>query len=216
MSGRASVSWKYNTKEPAFVMMTAQVKLQRIAEAKSRDAAESGCNGQREDEGMGRRKGLRAIVREYAPPALTFAACVVMLTVSLAQASAGRREAAANAARTIGGTDTAHLRLIHQDEMRLTEEGLARGALPGLMHAVLTVGALFTGSCTIHASSGSITGHGVATPHGTGRYQSFSGSLYVTGGTGRYRHIHGRTGLYGTLDRRTFALVVQTTGRLSY
>lgn len=148
--------------------------------------------------------------------ALMLVACAATLMGGVAQASAGRREAAAHAARTISGTDTAHLHLVHQDEMRLSEEGLAKGALPGHMRAVLTVGALFTGSCTIYTSGGSITGHGVATPHGTGRYQSFRGTLSITGGTGRYRHIRGRTGLYGTFDRRTFALVVQTTGHLSY
>ncbi|HWX12570.1 MAG TPA: hypothetical protein VNZ04_11335 [Trinickia sp.] len=141
---------------------------------------------------------------------------MAMLMGGLARESAGKREIGAHSARTISGTDTADLHLVHQDEMRLYEEGLAKGALPGRMHAALTVGSSFTGTCTIYTSNGSITGRGVATPHGTGRYQSFRGSLYITGGTGRYVHIRGRTGLYGTFDRRTFALVMQTTGRLSY
>ncbi len=51
---------------------------------------------------------------------------------------------------------------------------------------------------------------------GTGRFQSFKGTLTITGGTGRFRGAHGRTGLYGTLDRRTFSLVIQTTGNFSY
>jgi hypothetical protein len=119
-------------------------------------------------------------------------------------------------ARTIDGKDTAHMRLVHQNEMTLFEEGRAKGALPGQMRATLIVGSIFRGSCTIYTSRGSITGHGAARPHGTGRYQSFSGSLDITGGSGVYRHAHGRTGLYGTFDRRTFALVVQTTGRISY
>lgn len=130
-------------------------------------------------------------------------------------ASRGSRPAA-HAARTLDGTDTADLHLVHQDESVLEEEGSAKGALPGRMKASLTVGSVFHGTCTIYTSQGSITGHGTATPHGTGRYQSFSGTLSVTGGTGLYRHIHGSTGLYGTFDRRTFALVVQTKGRLSY
>jgi hypothetical protein len=119
-------------------------------------------------------------------------------------------------ASTVSGSDTAHLHLVHQHEALLYEEGRASGALPGHMRAQLTVGSLLKGACTIYTTAGSIVGHGVATPHGTGRYQSFSGTLTVTGGSGRYRHAHGRTGLYGTFDRRTFALVVQITGRLSY
>lgn len=125
-------------------------------------------------------------------------------------------ERPAHAARTLDGTDTAHLHLVHQKEAVLFEEGAAGGALPGRMKATLTVGSTFRGTCTIYTSQGSITGRGTARPHGTGRYQSFSGTLSVTGGTGLYRHVHGNTGLYGTFDRRTFALVVQTKGRLSY
>jgi hypothetical protein len=119
-------------------------------------------------------------------------------------------------AASVSGSDTAHLHLVHQHEALLYEEGRASGALPGRMRAQLTVGSLFRGTCTIYTAHGSIAGSGVATPHGSGRYQSFSGTLSITGGSGRYRRAHGRTGLYGTFDRRTFALVVQTTGRLSY
>lgn len=129
------------------------------------------------------------------------------------RANAARR---AHAARTIDGTDTAHLRLMRQYESLLFEEGATYGALPGRMKARLTVGSVFKGACTIYTSRGSITGRGVAKPHGAGRYQSFRGTFTVTGGTGRYRHVHGRTQLYGTFDRRTFAVVVQTVGRLSY
>jgi hypothetical protein len=131
-------------------------------------------------------------------------------------ASAGLLACAAAQARTANGTDTAHLHLVHQRESLLYEEGFAAGALPGRMRAWVTVGSTIAGNCTIYTAHGSIAGRGTATPHGFGRYQSFSGTFSVTGGSGRYRHAHGRTNLYGTFDRRTFALVVQTTGRLSY
>ncbi len=136
--------------------------------------------------------------------ATVLASCAAMFVSGVAQA------------RTISGTDSARLRLVHQHETTLSEEGVAKGALPGRMRATLIVGSIFRGSCTIYTSRGSITGHGTATPHGTGRYQSFSGTLDITGGSGIFRHAHGRTGLYGTFDRRTFALVVQTTGCISY
>lgn len=122
----------------------------------------------------------------------------------------------AHAARTLDGTDTAHLLLVRQDESVLFEEGSADGALPGHMRAQLTVGSHFTGACTIYTRYGSISGRGSATAHGSGRYQSFSGSFTIAAGSGRYLHIHGTTRLYGTFDRRTFAVVVQTVGRLSY
>jgi len=119
-------------------------------------------------------------------------------------------------ASTIDGTDTAHLHLVHQRETVVIEEGAATGALPGRMSAQLHVGSVFTGTCTISTHGGTVTGYGRATPHGSGRYQSFSGTLTITGGSGRYAHARGRTGLYGTFDRRTFALVIQTTGRIAY
>ena len=84
------------------------------------------------------------------------------------------------------------------------------------MKATFNTGTVFTGSFSIRTRGGTINGKGEAIPHGSGRYQSFRGSITVTGGSGRYSHAHGHTGLYGTIDRRTFALVIQTTGRLSY
>jgi hypothetical protein len=84
------------------------------------------------------------------------------------------------------------------------------------MRAHFNIGPSISASFTIYTRKGSIRGRGSATPHGSGRYESFAGSLLVTGGTGRYTHAHGRAGLYGTFDRRTYALIVQTTGSLSY
>jgi hypothetical protein len=144
-----------------------------------------------------------------------FASIVLAAAAMLATAPAGGATAA-RAARTISGADSAHLHLLHQDESLLIEEGNATGVLPGQMRAQLTVAQRYSGTCTIYTNGGSITGHGVATPHGTGRFQSFKGTLTITGGTGRFRRAHGRTGLYGTFDRRTFSLVIQTTGNFSY
>ncbi len=151
--------------------------------------------------------------------ASAIAVMAVALQVAIAAASAGagaRGLPTAHAARTLDGTDTAHLRLVRQHESTLFEEGSAAGALPGHMRATLSVGSRFTGACTIYTAYGAIAGRGSATAHGTGRYQSFSGSFTITAGSGRYRHVYGATRLYGTFDRRTFAVVVQTVGRLSY
>jgi hypothetical protein len=135
---------------------------------------------------------------------------------SASAASAGARPSA-RLARTLGAADTAKLHLVRQREEVLSEEGVATGALPGHMTAVLDVAATtVSGHCTIYTAGGSITGKGSATPSGVGRYQSFHGTLLITGGTGRYKTIRGHLALYGTFDRRTFAIVVQTTGTLSY
>jgi len=122
----------------------------------------------------------------------------------------------ARAARTISATDEAHLRYVRRAGSRLFEEGTAHGTLPGGVYAECNLGATFVASVTIHTSSGTIRGHGTAIPHGSGIYESFSGTLTINGGTGRYVHAHGRAGFYGLFNRRTYALTVQTTGSLSY
>jgi hypothetical protein len=122
----------------------------------------------------------------------------------------------AYAARAMTATDTAHLRYVSASGSLLLEEGKASGTLPGSMRVHFDVGATFSGSFTIYAGAGSITGHGVAVPHGAGVYESFSGSLTVTGGSGRYAHAHGQARLYGTFNRNTYALLVQTVGTLHY
>lgn len=130
------------------------------------------------------------------------------------------RSVSAHASRALKATDEAHMHYIkhRSSSSRLFEEGIAHGTLPGSMNAYLSLGATFAASFTIYTKGGSIDGHGTATPHGGNGslYESFAGTLTVTGGTGHYAHAHGHAGLYGTFNRRTYALTVQTTGSLSY
>jgi len=130
------------------------------------------------------------------------------------------RPARAEIARVVSATDTANLRYkktVHKNgRALLLEEGTARGTLPGNMTASLDVEGVFSGTFTLHLHDGTITGSGTAKPHGSGVYESFGGKLTVTGGTGRYRNAHGQAGLYGTFNRHSYALVVQTTGKLTY
>jgi hypothetical protein len=165
--------------------------------------------------------------RPLRTPTLTAASVVATLVALCPIALAGAASPAgahgagggrpAHAARTLNATDTAHLHYVRSSGSELFETGTATGTLPGGMQARVTIGATISGSFTIDVSGGgTISGHGTATPHGSGRYESFSGSLTVTGGSGRYAHTRGRAGLYGTFDRRSYALVIQTTGQLSY
>ena len=124
--------------------------------------------------------------------------------------------APAAVARSVKATDTGHLHYVSASGSLLLEEGRASGTLPGSMRVHLNVGVTLSGNFTIYTRGGTIKGHGSATPHGSGVYESFAGSLIATGGTGRYTHAHGRAGLYGTFNRNTYALTVQTTGTLSY
>ena len=130
-------------------------------------------------------------------------------------ATSASQRAVAHSAGTIHIADTAHLHLVKASGASLHEVGPVSGTLSGSMQAVLNVSASFSGEFTISTGRGTIKGHGTAIPHGSGRYESFAGSIVVTGGSGRYTHVHGRGGLFGTFDRRTFLFVIQTTGELS-
>ncbi|HEX3517810.1 MAG TPA: hypothetical protein VHT29_02125 [Solirubrobacteraceae bacterium] len=143
------------------------------------------------------------------------ASALIVLAGSPLPATATRGQTA-HFARALRATDTAYLHRIKRPGSGLIEEGTAHGNLPGTMHADLYLGGTFTATFTIYLHGGTITGNGKAAPHGTGIYESFAGTLTVTGGSGIYKNASGRAGLYGTFNRRTYALVVQTTGALSY
>jgi hypothetical protein len=167
---------------------------------------------------------LFMLSREHTRPAkMTPSAYKAALTtlgtiafIALPTPTSGATAPQAHAARKLNATDTAHLRYIRSEGSIVFEEGSAKGALPGHMRARLDIGATFTASFTLYANGGTLKGHGSATPHGSGRYESFSGSLVVDRGTGRYAHAHGHAGLYGVFDRSTYNVEVQTTGTLSY
>jgi hypothetical protein len=153
------------------------------------------------------------------PTILVAIAGVAVLGATAAPAGAQESSGAprADAAHTLNGADTAHMHMIRSSGSLLFEEGVASGTLPGTMHAELNVGPTFVGSFTIYTRYGSLRGHGTGVPHSSGgRNESFGGTLYVSGGTGRYAHARGHGGFSGILDRKTDSLFVQTSGKLSY
>jgi hypothetical protein len=146
-----------------------------------------------------------------------FVATLLGLAVLACVRAADASSVHAKAARTLNVTDEAHLHLTGASGEQLEEEGPATGALPGKARAQFVVGSSVNGSFTFYPrGGGSITGHGSARLHSTGTNASFSGSLSVSHGTGRYAHAHGAGGFDGTVNRNTDALTVKTTGRLSY
>ncbi len=123
----------------------------------------------------------------------------------------------ARAARSLNVTDEAHLHVTRETGSTFYEEGSATGALPATVKVRFTVGTSISGSFTLYPrGGGSISGSGSAHLHSTGTYASFGGSMSVDRGSGRYAHARGRGGFYGVLNRRSSALTIQTTGRLSY
>jgi hypothetical protein len=143
-------------------------------------------------------------------------AAALGLTVLACVGTANAALLRAHTARALNVTDEAHLHLVRTAGEVLEEEGPATGALPGKVHVRFTVSTSITGSFVLYTRGGSITGHGSARLRSTGMYSSFGGTLTVSHGTGRYAHAHGRGGLYGVVNRRTDAMTVQTTGKLSF
>jgi hypothetical protein len=145
-------------------------------------------------------------------------ACVMLISPveSYSSEPSAERHDIGHTARQLNATTTGRLHLVKAEGSQLLEEGPVSGAIGGSMRATLDIGAIFSGTFTTRTSVGSIYGRGRATPHGSGRYQSFSGTFVVTGGSGRYTRISGHGGLYGVFDRRSDSAVIQTTGKLSF
>lgn len=153
--------------------------------------------------------------------AVTAAVTSVLLATSAANdvnASLGetRPPATTRSARALKVTDTAHLHYVKESGSRLLEEGSASGTLPGAVKVRFSVGASVSSTFTIYARAGSISGNGTGALHSSGAYASFGGAMSVSHGTGRYVHAHGHGGFYGTINRHNYAIVLQTTGTLSY
>jgi hypothetical protein len=141
-------------------------------------------------------------------------ALVAGLAVAVASGVAqGDGRSSARSARALNVTDTAHLTYRKSSGL---EEGTATGTLPGTVKIHFEIGPPVKATFTISTPKGWLSGTGAATLHSAGLDASFGGTITVTHGTGRYAHAHGHGGLYGVINRHTYALTVQTTGSLSY
>lgn len=147
------------------------------------------------------------------------AAAVGMLALLSAGTAiaASRPGAAARAARSLSANDEGKLRKVGESGADLIEEGPVTGTLPGRVRVAFNIGAVIEAKFTLYPrGGGALSGHGSGTLHSSGLYSSFGGTMAVTSGTGRYKHASGTGGFYGTVNRKTFALEVQTRGTLHY
>ncbi len=144
-------------------------------------------------------------------------AVLALLSVAGTALAASRPAPGAWAARSLTANDEGHLHLIGESGSNLIEVGPTTGTLPGSVRAQFNIGAVIKTTFTLYPrGGGTLNGHGSGALHSSGLYSSFGGTMEVTSGTGRYRHAHGTGGFYGTVNRKTFALVVQTRGTLHY
>lgn len=97
----------------------------------------------------------------------------------------------------------------------IAEQGSATGTFKATLDIDLTIKiSQVTGSFVAYLKGGSISGSASATPHYSGQWVSFKGSLTIKHGTGRYAGASGTASLYGSLNRVQLKLNVQVIGRL--
>jgi hypothetical protein len=115
--------------------------------------------------------------------------------------------------------DEGRLRFVKSSGSVIIDEGRASGSFPGWVRVrfVYDGEPVVAARFTISGTDGSISASGsgrLSSP--TSPDPSFHGSLTVTGGSGRYAHVHGGGKLYGVYYRRSYGLTVQAIATLNY
>jgi hypothetical protein len=148
-------------------------------------------------------------------------AAVVLCGCTLIAAGAASSEAAprARSAATVSVKDDGNLHFLKASGSTLIDEGRATGTIPGEVKIHFT----YNGNPAVSAQITIYGAHGTLEVRGTGHLSSptnpnpsFSGTLTVTGGSGRYSHAHGNGKLYGVFHRRSYGMIVQTEGTVHY
>jgi hypothetical protein len=148
------------------------------------------------------------------------AAALALATATLgiaAQASGGTGAPAARAARRVSLVENAHLKLAGEHGSAIAERGEASGTYSAPVAVTLTIHPKsVTASVTIYPSGGSISGVASANYIVKGSYGYFGGTLTLSHGTGKFRHIsevNGKPlGFSGRINHDSFAMEVKAHG----
>ncbi len=139
-----------------------------------------------------------------------------LIAGSAASSSAAIR---ARAAASLSVKDEGNLKFVKSSGSTLVDEGHANGTIPGTVKVRFT----YNGNPTVSAQLTIYGAHGTILAKANGRLSSptnpnpsFSGTLKITGGSGRYNHAYGSGKLFGVFHRRSYAMAVQTQGTLHY
>jgi len=160
------------------------------------------------------RSGVGALVATT-----TLAAAALLVVAAAASAGAApSRAAMAHTAGTLSLNETGHLRLTSHHGFTLNEEGSTSGTISGTIYIHLNVVSTnrVTAEVNIYPSGSSITGNASASYRPSGAVASFSGTMSVDRGSGRYMGARG-SGLSftGTVQRSNDAVTVHVSGRMS-
>jgi hypothetical protein len=131
---------------------------------------------------------------------------------------AASRVATARVARTISLSETGHLHLTSHHSFTLNERGSASGTISGTIYIHLNVVSTnrVTAEVNLYPSGSSITGYATASYRPSGGVATFTGTMTVERGTGRYSGARG-SGLTftGTVQRSNDAVTVHVSGRIA-
>jgi hypothetical protein len=155
----------------------------------------------------------RGLLRICLPLALSVGA---IAAVAPTGAAAGGAKAVA--ARTQSFNISSTLHLIGHPGHVLNEQGTFSGTQSGTIAIRFTSVSSTSGEATFTAypSGGSVSGRTSTKGQVVGAHVYFSGSMTITGGTGKWAHASGRgLGFSGVVDRRSFHASTHMTGTIS-
>lgn len=155
----------------------------------------------------------RSVLASLAVFALAIAAAV-------GTGAAGAAGPSAKAANTMSLSDSANLHLNNHKGVELKESGSAKGNLPGSIYIQLRLASSrsVTAKIQVYPSGGSISASASANYRVvTSSSASFSGTLNITGGSGRYSNAKGsHLSFSGTVHRPSDSVSVHVSGKMSY
>lgn len=137
---------------------------------------------------------------------------------ALAQRS-GRPPAVAIAAHTISVHEAVHTSEVisHRGNSQVNERGRGTGTFDCSARMEVKISYTNgTADLTCSMSSGTVTGGGTLAFFTAGPTATFTGTMAIARGTGKYAHASGRLHVEGSMVRKTFALSATMSGRMSY
>ena len=138
----------------------------------------------------------------------------------LGPGAAGAAAPQAKAARALNLSDRANLVQNNKKGTELKESGTAKGNLPGKIYIQLRLASqrTVTAKIQVYPSGGSLSASASATYRVvTSSSASFSGTLNITGGSGRFSKAKGaKLSFSGAVHRPSNSVSVRVTGTMSY
>jgi hypothetical protein len=160
--------------------------------------------------------------RRSARPRISSAALAagaLTTAVALGTGAAGAASPHATAARSLNLNDSASLHLQNKKGLVLKEAGNAKGTLPGTLYLQLKVTSTRSVSAEVqvYPSGGSVSGVAKASYRVAGSTATFSGTMSVTKGSGKYSKAKASALRFsGTIQRSNDAVTVRVSGKMSY